>query len=129
MVVDHDMGVVLITHNLGVVAQTCSHVAVMYAGTIVESGPVRAVLDRPTHPYTKALLDAIPARNVQRGALRGLPGSVPNLITPPPGCRFAQRCPLAQPSCTQKPPHKVAVEAGHMVACPVATQALENANA
>lgn len=129
MVVDHDMGVVLITHNLGVVAQTCSHVAVMYAGTIVESGPVRAVLERPTHPYTKALLDAIPTRNVQRGELRGLPGSVPNLITPPPGCRFALRCALVRSSCKEKPPLGVEIETGHSVACPVVTQTLEKIGA
>jgi subtilisin-like proprotein convertase family protein len=78
------MGVVLITHNLGVVAQTCSHVAVMYAGNIVESGPVAAVIGNPVHPYTRALMSAIPTRETKRGELRGLAGSVPNLITPPP---------------------------------------------
>jgi oligopeptide/dipeptide ABC transporter ATP-binding protein len=82
-VADFDMGVLLITHNLGVVAQTCSHVAVMYAGNIVESGPVAAVIGQPAHPYTRALLAAIPTRDTKRGMLQGLAGTVPNLITPP----------------------------------------------
>ncbi|GGB62839.1 ABC transporter ATP-binding protein [Roseibium aquae] len=118
MVTVHDMGVVLITHNLGVVAQTCTHVAVMYAGAIVEKGPIRAVLTDPAHPYTKALMQAIPRRDVARGALQGLPGAVPNLVQPPAGCRFAPRCILAQPSCSKVPAeHERA--AGHLVACPV----------
>ena len=103
MVDEFDMGVVMITHNLGVVAQSCTHVAVMYAGNIVESGPVRDVLTQPRHPYTQALLAAIPTRNTARGALRGLPGAVPNLINPPPGCRFAPRCPRATAVCATLP--------------------------
>ncbi|MGP1394197.1 MAG: ABC transporter ATP-binding protein [Inquilinaceae bacterium] len=126
MVAEFDMGVVLITHNLGVVAQTCSHAAVMYAGAIVESGPIRAVLERPTHPYTKALLRAIPTRDVARGALEGLAGSVPNLIHPPPGCRFAPRCALARPSCREARPALLQAGPDHRVACPVV---LEEAHA
>jgi oligopeptide/dipeptide ABC transporter ATP-binding protein len=99
MVDEFDMGVLMITHNLGVVAQSCTHVAVMYAGNIVESGPVRAVLTAPRHPYTRALLQAIPTRGVARGALKGLAGSVPNLIDPPKGCRFAPRCTRATDAC------------------------------
>ncbi|MCB1411044.1 MAG: ABC transporter ATP-binding protein [Rhodobacteraceae bacterium] len=122
MVAAHDMGVVLITHNLGVVAQTCTHVAVMYAGTIVEQGPIREVLGDPAHPYTQALMRAIPTRDVARGALQGLAGSVPNLIHPPRGCRFAPRCALARPSCAQPPAvHERAP--GHRVACPVVEEA------
>jgi oligopeptide/dipeptide ABC transporter ATP-binding protein len=98
------MGVVLITHNLGVVAQSCTHVAVMYAGNIVESGPVRDVLGRPAHPYTVALMQAIPTRGVARGALKGLGGTVPNLVTPPPGCRFAPRCAKATAECARAVP-------------------------
>lgn len=119
MVATHDMGVVLITHNLGVVAQTCTHVAVMYAGTIIEAGPIRAVIEDPAHPYTQALMRAIPTRNVARGALEGLAGAVPNLIHPPAGCRFAPRCALARPDCnTRKPPDHLRGP-GHRVACPV----------
>ncbi|EKD61515.1 MAG: hypothetical protein ACD_54C00205G0003, partial [uncultured bacterium] len=103
-VAEYDMGVVLITHNLGVVAQTCSHVAVMYAGNIVESGPVAAVIGHPVHPYTHALLSAIPTKHTKRGALKGLAGAVPNLFHPPPGCRFAPRCSFALTACTKAMP-------------------------
>ncbi|MGO4834369.1 ABC transporter ATP-binding protein, partial [Rhizobiaceae sp. 2RAB30] len=114
---EFDMGVVLITHNLGVVAQTCSHVAVMYAGNIVESGPVAAVIGNPVHPYTRALMSAIPTRETKRGELRGLAGSVPNLLTPPPGCRFAPRCRFALPACTAAMPASVSVGDDHSAAC------------
>jgi oligopeptide/dipeptide ABC transporter ATP-binding protein len=114
---DFDMGVVLITHNLGVVAQTCSHVAVMYAGNIIESGPVAAVLGKPVHPYTRALMSAIPTKTTKRGMLRGLAGSVPNLITPPPGCRFAPRCPFAIAACIPTMPAPVPVGHDHVAAC------------
>ncbi len=114
MVHEFDMGVVMITHNLGVVAQSCTHVAVMYAGNIVESGTVRDVLKAPAHPYTRALLAAIPTRSTPRGGLRGLAGTVPNLITPPAGCRFAPRCSRASAVCTTLPG---LAGAGHRVAC------------
>jgi oligopeptide/dipeptide ABC transporter ATP-binding protein len=114
MVDEFDMGVLMITHNLGVVAQSCTHVAVMYAGNIVESGPVRDVLMQPRHPYTQALLAAIPTRGTARGALKGLPGAVPNLITPPPGCRFAPRCARATAACATLPPLTGAL---HRTAC------------
>lgn len=117
MVAEYGMGVLLITHNLAVVSQTCSHVAVMYAGNIVESGPVAAVLGRPRHPYTRALLAAIPHRTVGRGELQGLPGVVPNLIAPPPGCRFAPRCARALEACRAATPAMVGIEPGHGAAC------------
>ena len=116
-VADHDIGVILITHNLGVVAQTCTHVAVMYAGNIVESGPVANVIEDPAHPYTKALMAAIPTKESRRGSLNGLAGTVPNLIAPPPGCRFAARCPLALADCTRALPAAVAVGRDHRAAC------------
>ncbi len=117
MVDEFRMGVILITHNLGVVAQTCSHVAVMYAGNVVESGPVRLVLEQPAHPYTRALMRAIPTRDVKRGALFGLAGSVPNLLSPPTGCRFAPRCVLASPACHSALPADREVPPDHKVAC------------
>jgi len=117
MVQDFRMTVLLITHNLGVVAQTCSHVAVMYAGTIVERGPVAQVLRQPQHPYTRALLASIPRAGVARGQLHGIAGSVPNLLTPPPGCRFAPRCPQAGPDCQQGAPALRSVSQGHQAAC------------
>lgn len=117
MVREHDMAVLLITHNLGVVAQTCTHVAVMYAGNIVESGPVARVLAAPAHPYTRALLAAIPTRAVQRGALQGLAGSVPSLIEAPPGCRFAPRCARSTPACLAGVPAAVDLGNGHSASC------------
>ena len=120
MVREFGMAVLLITHNLGVVAQSCTHVAVMYAGTIVERGPVREVLRSPTHPYTRALLAAIPTRDKKRGDLQGIPGAVPNLVHAPAGCRFAARCPRADALCHAKPPRLEASGApacGHDVAC------------
>ncbi len=119
MVAETGMAVMLITHNLGVVAQSCTHVAVMYAGNIVESGPVAQVISAPRHPYTQALLAAIPTRHVARGALQGLAGSVPDLLAPPPGCRFAPRCALARAECAVLPRSRT-VEEGHRVACVLA---------
>ena len=117
MVQEFNMGVLLITHNLGVVAQTCSHVAVMYAGAIVERGLVAEVLARPRHPYTRALLAAMPTRQTPRGGLEGIPGTVPDLIAPPPGCRFAPRCGRASAACLERSPPLVPLDTGHEVAC------------
>jgi len=112
-----DTAVLMITHNLGVVAQICSHVAVMYAGHVVESGRTREVLRSPRHPYTRALLAALPRPGVPRGQLANLPGRVPDLIRPPPGCRFAPRCARATSACTVATPASVAVSDQHLVAC------------
>jgi oligopeptide/dipeptide ABC transporter ATP-binding protein len=117
LVQEFNLGVLLITHNLGVVAQVCTHVAVMYAGNIVEAGPVRPLFKDPRHPYTKALLRAIPAVHMKRGDLVGLAGSVPNLVVPPPGCRFAPRCEFAQARCTVGVPAARHVAPGHRVHC------------
>ncbi len=115
LVVEDGLSVLLITHNLGVVAQLCSHVAVMYAGNVVEAGPVRDIFRHARHPYTRALLAALPAAGARRGALASLPGQVPDLVQPPPGCRFAPRCARATPSCTEALPPMVG--APHAVAC------------
>ncbi|MBF9235243.1 ABC transporter ATP-binding protein [Microvirga alba] len=120
LVQEHQLGVLLITHNLGVVAQICTHVAVMYAGNIIESGSVREVFKNPNHPYTTGLLASVPTAKMKRGELQGLPGSVPNLLAPPPGCRFAPRCAAVQPRCTAAIPPSVAVAAHHEVACVLA---------
>ncbi len=112
-----ETAVLMITHNLGVVAQICSHVAVMYAGHVVESGLTREVLHAPRHPYTRALLAALPRPGLARGQLANLPGRVPDLVRAPPGCRFAPRCPLATPECSQQQPPTLALSATHRVAC------------
>ncbi|MBL8587785.1 MAG: ABC transporter ATP-binding protein [Methylobacteriaceae bacterium] len=111
------LAILLITHNLGVVAQIASHVAVMYAGAVVEAGDVRAVLKSPRHPYTQALIAALPRADVKRGALAGLPGVVPDLLTPPPGCRFLPRCPIGAADCARAAPGLAPVDTGQRVAC------------
>jgi peptide/nickel transport system ATP-binding protein len=93
------MSVLFITHDLGVVAETCDRVAVMYAGDIVEVGPVDEIFHNPSHPYTYTLLESIPDETKER--LTPIEGSVPDLIDMPEGCHFAPRCPWAQPECTQ----------------------------
>jgi peptide/nickel transport system ATP-binding protein len=117
LVAELDLAVLLITHNLGVVAQICSHVSVMYAGNIVEDGRVHEVFRAPCHPYTAALLAAVPRAHLERGTLKGLPGVVPDLIRPPPGCRFEPRCALAIPACTAARPPPLVVAPGHQAAC------------
>ncbi|MBK1657013.1 ABC transporter ATP-binding protein [Paracraurococcus ruber] len=95
----HGMAVLFITHNLGVVAQIADRVAVMYAGEIVEQGPVAEIFARPLHPYTRALLAALPRLDTPDQALAAIPGRVPPLDAMPPGCRFAPRCPLTRQGC------------------------------
>ncbi len=101
---DHDTAILLITHDLGVVAQVCDRVAVMYAGQLVEVAPVVELFHSPRHPYTRALLDAQPTRGQKRGSLRVIQGEVPDLSDPPPGCRFAPRCSLVRDACAAIPP-------------------------
>jgi peptide/nickel transport system ATP-binding protein len=108
--------ILLITHDLGVVAETCDKVGVMYAGNLCETGPVEAIFKTPQHPYTRALLEAVP-RFRQEGPLRSIEGSVPNLVNPPRGCRFHPRCPEAMAKCRQHFPETVPVGSGHTVAC------------
>ena len=120
-----DMALVLITHDIGVVAGCASRVAVMYAGRVVEYGPVDRVLVDPQHPYTRSLIDAIPRPDDEVGApFRGLPGAPPELAGPVPGCAFAPRCALAVTSCSTDRPALVETgRGGVMAACPVVEQA------
>jgi len=111
-----DAAVLLITHNLGVVAQICDRVAVMYAGQVVEQGTARDVFAEPRHPYTRALLAAQPVGAVRQGDLPVIPGRVPDLSPPPAGCRFAARCPSAHERCASDPP-PVHLPGGGEVAC------------
>ena len=108
--------ILLITHDLGVVAETCNRVGVMYAGQLCEVADVADIFEAPRHPYTRALLDAVP-RLDQQGTLRSIAGRVPNLVTPPPGCRFHPRCPAAMPPCRRRFPETVPVGPHHKVAC------------
>jgi oligopeptide/dipeptide ABC transporter ATP-binding protein len=114
---DTGMGVLLVTHDLGVVAQTCDRVAVMYAGKIVESGETAQLFRQPAHPYTMALLDALPARTARGAKLRPIGGEPPNLASPPEGCRFHPRCRHAVDMCRQRAPSLEPVEPRHLAAC------------
>jgi oligopeptide/dipeptide ABC transporter ATP-binding protein len=98
---DLHLSLVLVTHDMGVVAQTCQRVAVMYAGQIVELAPTLALFDAPLHPYTRGLLNCVPrlAESGDRPMLQPIPGSPPDLVAPPSGCRFHPRCPLASDEC------------------------------
>ena len=120
LVREFDLAVLLITHNLGVVAQLCTHVAVMYAGNIGETGPCVRVLKNPQHPYTRALLDAVPRTAKSNDSLRALEGSVPNLFSPPPGCRLEPRCPFSEERCSSRFPAAIDIGDGHRVACVLA---------
>ncbi|MFZ3171249.1 MAG: ABC transporter ATP-binding protein [Carboxydocellales bacterium] len=111
------MAVMLITHDLGVVAGLCSQVVVMYGGQIMEAGPVREIYYRPGHPYTKGLLAAIPKINQESKPLASIPGTPPDLINPPTGCPFAARCPNLLKICTMEAPLEQEVSTGHRVAC------------
>jgi peptide/nickel transport system ATP-binding protein len=109
--------ILLITHNMGLVAEVCDRVAVMYAGNIVEEAPVLEIFQNPLHPYTKALLKAVPHPGRRMVKLESIPGTVPNLINPPPGCRFHPRCPHAMDVCRREKPPEIWVNERHRVAC------------
>ncbi len=113
----HEMTMILVTHNLGLVAQTCDRVGVMYAGSIVEVSDVFRLFEEPLHPYTRGLLNAIPHITKTQFRLEPIPGTVPDLINPPPGCRFHPRCKHAMDACRREKPKLREVEPGHLVAC------------
>jgi oligopeptide/dipeptide ABC transporter ATP-binding protein len=111
------MTILLITHNLGIVAKLCSRVIVMYAGKMVEQAETASFFRHPSHPYTQGLLQSIPRRETKRGALPMLLGTVPNLIQVPSGCAFHPRCPEALPLCKEEEPAEYAVGKTHRVKC------------
>src|SRR5207237_3926546 len=114
------MAVMLITHAMGVVAETAERVAVMYAGRVVEEAPVVELFARPLHPYTQGLIRSIPRLDTTSGKrkrLDAIAGTVPSLLDPPPGCRFAPRCTFATPACTAAEPRLRTVDGDHKVAC------------
>lgn len=112
------MSILLITHNLGIVGDMADRVAVMYAGQVVELAPALDLLRRPLHPYTRALMNSVPKLSGGLKRLLTIPGTVPSLGNFPPGCRFAPRCPIARPECSQSVPALLEVQAGRWVRCP-----------
>lgn len=117
LVTEMGLSVLLISHDLGVVARVCRRVAVMYAGRIVEEGPLRPLLEDPVHPYTKGLIGAIPRLDRPSAHLARIPGSIPDLIDPPTGCRFHPRCAMAIDACRLNRPAERDLGAGRRAAC------------
>jgi oligopeptide transport system ATP-binding protein len=113
----HRLAMIFITHNLGIVAKICDRVAVMYAGRIVEMGPVRQIFKSPAHPYTQALLESIPRLGARRDRLTAIEGQPPDLARLPGGCAFAPRCPHAMDRCRAEAPPQFMVAPGQASAC------------
>ena len=111
------MSIVLVTHDLAVVAQTCERVAVMYAARIVETGTVAEVFGAPRHPYTRALLRSVPDFDERRAHLESILGMPPDLVSPPSGCRFHPRCEIAHPDCASVDPPLIPLGDGRATAC------------
>jgi oligopeptide/dipeptide ABC transporter ATP-binding protein len=109
--------IIMITHDLGVVAETCDRVAVMYAGLIVEQGPVQNIFNDPLHPYTEGLLSSLPGQQAVGNELKTIEGLVPDLIHPPAGCRFHPRCTLVEGVCRKEVPELLDKGNGRAVAC------------
>src|SRR5262245_1323387 len=113
----HGLALIFITHNLGIVAKMCDQLAVMYAGRVVEAGPVRQIFNAPAHPYTQALLNSIPRLSDSRRRLTAIDGQPPDLGMMAPGCAFAPRCSRVMDRCRSAAPPETSVEAGHKVRC------------
>jgi peptide/nickel transport system ATP-binding protein/oligopeptide transport system ATP-binding protein len=111
-----DMSVLLITHDLAVVSQMAGRVVVMYAGAVVEESPVAELFDSPLHPYTKGLIDSLPRLGQKLDRLPMIPGTVPDPLDLPSGCRFGDRCPSRFEKCSQEPP-LIAASGGRMARC------------
>jgi oligopeptide/dipeptide ABC transporter ATP-binding protein len=116
LVAERSIGVVFVTHDLGVAARVCDRIAVMYAGKVLEQGPVDEILQRPRHPYTLALLQAVPTRDRTIDQLRAIPGNPPSPGEARSGCPFASRCPIAEPECETEAVLDVIAD-GHATAC------------
>jgi peptide/nickel transport system ATP-binding protein len=117
LVAERRLALMLISHDLGVVAASCARVAVMYAGTVVEEAPTAELLANSRHPYAQGLLAAVPDLDNPAHKPRGIPGSIPNLMTPPTGCRFHPRCALATDVCRATKPPLREIAPAHRVAC------------
>ena len=114
---EHGASIILVTHNLGLVAEFCQNIAVMYAGRIVERGPQDQVIQDPKHPYTQGLLACIPRLTTRAQTINPIPGNVPDLADLPPNCAFAPRCPLVRDECWQVDLRLRAVAPGHYARC------------
>lgn len=112
-----NLSMILITHDLSVIAKTCESLAIMYAGRIVEYSDIKTVFRNPLHPYTKALIGAFPSILAEKTELVSIPGSPPQLLDPPACCLFHQRCPLSKEVCRREKPRFVDVEPNHYVSC------------
>jgi len=112
-----NVSIILISHDLSILGQTCDRIIIMYAGKIVEMGDAQTLFRQPKHPYTRALLNSFPDIKSASRTLTGLPGRPPDLIDPPIGCRFYPRCPQAQDICKAKEPAMIEVLPKHYVAC------------
>jgi peptide/nickel transport system ATP-binding protein len=112
-----DLSMMLITHDISVIAQTCDELAVMYAGKLVELSDVDAMFESPLHPYTDALISAFPNIKGEKRQLKSIVGTPPDLINPPPGCKFNPRCPFAQEICHTAEPELAQIGDNHSVAC------------
>lgn len=119
------MSILLITHNLGIVSDLADDLAVMYAGQIVEQGPTRNVLQNPSHPYTRALLDSVPSLDDDADRFRAIPGTVPQLGKFPAGCRFHPRCSQARRDCAERRPELLLKAPRHLVRCPYSNSTIE----
>jgi len=117
LIQEFGMGILFITHDLGVIAQTADRVAVMYLGKLVEQGSVRDVIKNPSHPYTRGLLNALPKLDDLDTPLMPIPGDIPSPLERPPGCVFHTRCSMAEPRCKQSVPTYSSFGVGHKAAC------------
>lgn len=111
------MAIMIITHNMGVIAETADRVLVMYAGRVIEEAPVARIFDHPVHPYTRGLLECVPSITEDRARLIAIPGTLPDPARRPPGCRYSVRCRYAQPACSESLPPLILEEADHWAAC------------
>lgn len=118
-----NLGMMLITHDLSIIADTCEKTAIMYAGKVAEAADVVAVFKEPLHPYTQGLIGAFPSIKSAKSSITSIPGQPPDLLEPPPGCRFHPRCSYAMEICTKKEPEFLDVGQNHFVACHLVNKA------
>jgi len=112
-----NLSVIIITHDLSVIAEMCDTTGIMYAGKLMECADTRTIFKRPKHPYTQGLISAFPSLSGAWRRLEGIPGSPPDLLNPPPGCKFHPRCPYAQERCREEEPISIEIEKDHNAAC------------